>query len=435
MKKIFLAIVMLCGAALAHGAEEVRLWHALSGPMGIELDRLVARFNASQDRYRVVSFFQGTYDAVLADDLHLRKGTRHSPHIVQVHEAATADIMHSGVAVPLWQVMQEHAPTAQPRYIPAVAAYFSDGEGRLLALPFNISTPVLYFNRDAFREAKLDVSNIPSSWYGMPAVLGRLLESGRPCAFTTTWPSWVLMETMSAWHNQAFATPHNGMVGGPVRLAFNTRLMVRWISMLSSWQKSGYFSYSGRSDEAEARFASGECALLTASSASYDRLREAAQFDFGVAQLPYYDDFNDAPQNTLIGGTALWVVTGLPKAEYRGVARFLAYLSSVDVQAFWHQRTGFLPITESAYELSRRQGFYTGHPEHEVPIRQLLDKPLTEDSRGIRLGELRRIRSIINEELEAVWSGAKPPLEALNTAVQRGNLLLEEAARREVAGR
>ena len=430
MKKIFLAISMLCGAALAHAAEEVRLWHALSGPLAIELDRLVARFNASQDRYRIVSFFQGPYDAVLAEDLQMRRGTARSPHIVQVQDTATADMMRSGAALPLWQVMQLNAPSGQPRYIPAVAAYFSDDEGRLLALPFNVSTPVLYFNRDAFREAKLDVSKIPSSWYGMPTVLGRLVEAGRPCALTTTWPSWVLMETMSAWHNQPFATHHNGMAGGPARLAFNTRLMVRWISMLSSWQKSGYFSYSGRGDEAEVRFASGECALLTASSSSYDWLREAAQFDFSVAQLPYYDDFDDAPQNTLIGGSALWVVAGLSGSEYRGVARFLTYLSSIDVQAFWHQRTGFLPVTEGAYELSRRQGFYRGHPEHEVAIRQLLAKPPTEDSRGIRLGELRRIRGIINEELEAVWSGTKPPLEALNTAVQRGNVLLEDTAAR-----
>ena len=424
MKKLLL--VLLCAAAPVHAAQEVRLWHAMSGPLGVELDRLVARFNASQSDYRVESFFQGPYDAVLADDIELRKGTPRSPHIVQVQDAATADMMRSGASLPLWRLM----PESNARYLPAVSAYFADEEGRLLALPFNISTPVLYYNRDAFREAKLDPSKPPRTWYEMPAVLGTLLESGRSCAFTTTWPSWVLMETMSVWHNQAFATHHNGMADGPARLAFNTRLMVRWISMLSSWQKSGYFTYSGRNEEAEARFASGECALLTASSASYDRLREAAQFDFGVAQLPYYDDFDDAPQNTLAGGSGLWVIAGLPAAEYRGVARFLAYLSSIDVQAFWHQRTGYVPLTAAAYELSRRQGFYRGHPEHEIAVRQLLLKQPTDDSRGIRLGELRRIRGIIHEELEAVWSGAKPPLEALNTAVRRGNVLLDDAARR-----
>jgi sn-glycerol 3-phosphate transport system substrate-binding protein len=425
MKKALLASLLLCAAALAHAAQEVRLWHAMSGPLGAQLDELVARFNASQQQYRVVSFFQGPYDAVLADDLEVRKGTRQSPHIVQVQDAATADMMHSGAALPLWQVMAKNGHTGDAKYLPAVAAYFSDEEGRLLALPFNVSTPVLYYNRDAFREAKLDPSKPPATWYQMPGVLGALVESGRSCALTTTSPSWVLMETMSAWHNQAFATHHNGMAGGPARLSFNKRLMVRWISMLSTWQKSGYFTYAGRNDEAEARFASGECALLTASSASYDRLRRAAQFDFGVAQLPYYDDFDDAPQNTLIGGSALWAVAGLPPAEYRGVARFLAWLSSIDVQASWHQRTGYVPITEAAYELSRRQGFYRGHPEHEVAVRQLLQKQPTEDSRGVRLGELRRIRGIIDEELESVWSGAKAPLDALNAAVLRGNELLE----------
>ncbi len=426
MKKVVLALSMLCAAAAAQAAEEVRFWHAMSGPLGAELDRLVARFNASQDEVRVVTYFQGPYDAVMADDLALRKGTSRAPHIVQVQDAATADMMRSGAALPLWRVLQADAA----RYLPAVAAYFSDEEGRLLALPFNISTPVLYYNRDAFREAKLDPAKPPRTWYEMPATLAALLESGRGCALTTTWPSWVLMESMSAWHNQAFATHHNGMAGGPARLAFNTRLMVRWISMLSSWRKSGYFTYSGRNEEAEARFVSGECALLTASSASDFRLRDAAQFDFGVAQLPYYDDFGDAPQNTLAGGSGLWLVAGLPQAEYRGAARFLAYLASIDVQAFWHQRTGFVPITEAAYELSRRQGFYRGHPEMEVAVRQLLAKPPTEDSRGIRLGGLRRIRGIINEELEAVWKGDKPPLEALDTAVRRGNLLLDGAAKR-----
>jgi sn-glycerol 3-phosphate transport system substrate-binding protein len=425
MKKVFLLVSLLCAAAFAHAADEVRLWHAMSGPLGTELDRLVARFNASQSQYRVVSFFQGPYDAVLADDLVLRKGTVHSPHIVQVQDAATADMMRSGTARPLWQVMAQNGHPADARYLPAVSAYFSDEEGRLLALPFNISTPVLYYNRDAFRRAKLNASKPPVTWYEMPQVLGALVESGHACALTTAWPAWVLMENMSAWHNQAFATHHNGMAEGAARLSFNTRLMVRWISMLSSWQKAGYFTYSGRNDEAEARFASGECAVLTSSSASYDRLRQAAQFDFGVAQLPYYDDFDDAPQNTLIGGSGLWVVGGLPAAQYRGAARFLAWLSSIDVQAFWHQRTGYVPISAAAYELSRRQGFYRGHPEHEVAVRQLLLKQPTHDSKGVRLGELRLIRGIINEELESVWSGAKAPLDALNAAVRRGNLLLE----------
>jgi sn-glycerol 3-phosphate transport system substrate-binding protein len=202
--------------------------------------------------------------------------------------------------------------------------------------------------------------------------------------------------------------------------------------MLSSWQKSGYFTYAGRENQAEARFASGECAILTSSSASYAELRRGAKFDFGVAQLPYYDDFQGAPQNTLIGGAGLWVLSGKPAAEYKGAARFLAYLSKPDVQAEWHQHTGYVPITTAAYELTRKQGYYKANPGQEIAVRQLLLKNPTKDSKGVRLVEHRRIRGIIDEELETVWRGTKTPLEALNAAVKRGNLVLDKVAKRPV---
>lgn len=426
MKKALLAVLLSCAAALAHAAEEIRLWHAMSGTLGAQLDALVARFNASQSTYRVLSFFQGPYDEVLADDIEVRRSIGQAPHIVQVPEAGTADMMRSGAARPLWQVMQEAGLTLEAKYLPAVSAYFSDADGRLLALPFHGSTPVLYYNRAAFRRAKLDPSKAPRTWYEMPKTLAALSEAGYECPLTTAWQSWILVENMSARHNQRFATQENGMAGASPRLAFNTRLMVRWISTLSSWHKAGYFTYSGRRNEAEARFASGECAMLTASSASYAALRNSAHFDFGVAQFPYYDDFDDAPQNTLIGGSALWALAGMQPAEYKGVASFFAFLSRADVQADWHQFTGDAPLTAAGYELSRKQGYYISNPGHEVAVRQLLLKP-AEDSKGIRLGGLRRIRAIIDEELETVWDGRKTPLDALNAAVKRGNALLESA--------
>ena len=440
MLRAFFAIFSLCAAGLAYPAAiEIRLWHGMSGAPAAELDRLIARYNASQKEFRVVSYFQGPYDEVMADDIKIRRATRRSPHIVQVQDGATADIMRSGFARPLWQLAQEsrpkrrqqsHKKDADAKYLPAVAAYFSDAEGRLLALPFTAATPVLYYNRDAFRQAQLDPELPPKTWYEVPKTLGVLIESGQSCGLTTAWQSWVLVENMSAWHNQRFATQGNGMASAAgvsdARLTFNTRLMVRWISMLSSWHKAGYFTYSGRKDEAEARFASGECAMLTSSSAAYVRLRRRAGFDLGVAQLPYYDDFDDAPQNTLVGGSALWVLAGASAAQYRGVASFFAWLARAQVQVEWQSRTGGVPLTTAAYELMRKQGFYRDHPEQEVAVRQLLAKP-TEDSGGIRLGGLRFIRGIIDEELESVWNDKKTPLDALNAAVQRGNLLLETA--------
>jgi sn-glycerol 3-phosphate transport system substrate-binding protein len=239
----------------------------------------------------------------------------------------------------------------------------------------------------------------------------------------------VLLENMSAWHNQEFVTQDNGFEGSGTQLVFNSKLMMRWIAMLSSWRKSGYFVYAGRGDEAEARFLSGECALLTSSSASYPALRARAKFALGVAPLPYYDDFDDAPQNTLAGGAALWVLSGKPKRANRGAARFLAFLARPEVQAEWQQMTGFVPLTMAGYDLARKRGYYLKQPGNEVAVRQLVLKIPTEDSKAMRLGDRPRIRGIIDEELETVWSGAKTPFDALNAAVERGNLLLASPRR------
>jgi sn-glycerol 3-phosphate transport system substrate-binding protein len=424
-----LLLSLLCAASPACAAIEIRLWHSMSGLRGQELEQLAARFNASQSKYRVAPRYKGTEEQTLA----LALGSRRSiwgPHIVQIYEAGTADVMAQEHAVrPLWQVMADVAQPFDSDYLPAVAGSFSDAQGRLIALPFNVSTPVLYFNRAAFRKAKLDASKPPRTWYEMPAVLGALVDSGSACAFTTAWPSWILLENMSAWHNEEFATAHNGMDGADARLAFNRSLMVRWISMLNTWLKSGYFTYSGRGSEAEARFASGECAMLTSSSASYAELLSRAKFasaDLGVAQLPYYDDLSAAPQNTLIGGAGLWVIAGKSREEYRGVARFLAYVAGPAVQARWHQKTGYLPLTLEAYELTRKQGYYAANPGQEIAVRQVLRKSPTRDTMGIRLAQFLRIRGIIDEELESVWGGTKTPIDALNTAVARGNVLLSK---------
>ena len=432
MLRCFILTIGLCAAGWAQAAWEIRVWHTMQGAAAGQLAELARRFNEAQKQYRVVLSYRpaGLQAAALAPG---KAGPR--PHILQVSDTGTAEILaHSSAIVPLWQLMAETGKPYAQDYFPAVAATFSDAEGRLLALPFHAATPVLYYNRDAFRNARLDPARPPQTWYEMPEALGALVDAGELCAFTTTRPSWVLLENMSAWHDQEFATHQNGVGGDAARLAFNTRLMVRWISMLSSWSKSGYFSYSGRGNEAEARFAAGECALLTSSSASYAELRKRAKFDLAVAQLPYYDDFEDAPQNTLFGGAAFWVLAGKPKQDYRGVAEFLAYLAWPEIQSEWAAATGDLPLTQSAYEAARRQDLLATTPMYEIAVQQLRKVP-TRDSQGIRLARLQTIRDIIDEELEQVWKGQKAPLDALNTAVQRGNALLEQAAARSHGGR
>ena len=425
LREVVVACVLACACAPALAQWEIRVWHAMSGERGAEFERLAARFNAAQSEYRVALAYKGSYDETLAATLAARRGGSAvpPPHVVQVHETGTPEMLAGpGLVMPLWQILED-AETRLVGYLAPIEAPFADTDGRLLALPFNSATPVLYYNRDALRGAKLAP---PKTWYQMPEVLAAMAKSGWGCAYTTAYPSWVQLENMSAWHDQRFATQRNGMGGAEPRLAFNSRLMVRHISMLSTWRQSGYFMYWGRGAEAEARFAAGHCALLTSTSDSYASLRARAGFDVGVAPLPYYDDFDDAPQNTLAASAGLWVLAGKPPVEYLGVVRFFAFLAQPEVQAAWHQKTGELPLTYAAYELTRKQGFYAANPGYEVAVHQVLGKLPTWDSRGIRLGGFPKIRGIINDELEQVWSGSKSSLDALNAAVARGNVLLEE---------
>ena len=423
-----MVLTVFCGTAAAQ--QEIRLWHAMSGVRGGELEALVQRYNESQKDYRVVAENKGGYEEVMIGALAAQpKGD--GPHIVQVYEVGTAQMMAAKGAVrPVAQVMAENGERLDSKaFLPAVAGYFSDNAGHLLALPFNISTPILFYNKDAFRKAKLDPENPPKTWYEMPKAMGALVEAGIECVYTTVWPSWVQIENMASWHNQDFASRENGLGGLDAKLQFNTHLMVRHVSMLSSWARAGYFTYSGRRNEGERRFAKGECAMVTASSSSAAELRREAKFDFGVAQLPYYDDIRGAPHHTMIGGAGLWVLAGKKAPEYRGVAKFLAWLARPEVQAEWHQATGYVPVTRAAYERTAQAGFYKQNPGQEIAIRQLLLNHPTRESRGIRLGEFQQIRAILEEELEGVWDGKVAPKLALDRAAERGDLLLRQFQR------
>ena len=421
-----LGVAVSCMVPGAAVAGEVQFWHAMSGPLGEELDALVRQFNESQKEHRVVASYKGDYDHTMSEAFIAQRAGK-PPHIVQVYELGTANMIAAKNSVrPAWQVMAEAGEKLETRqFVPAVASYFSDSTGRLQALPFNTSTPVMFYNREAFRKAGLDPDKPPKTWYEMVGVIDALLNKAYlPCGYSTTWPSWVLLENSSAWHNQEFATKGNGLGGLDAKLSFNTHVMMRHIGTLASWAKAGYFTYAGRRDDAEEKFKRGECGMITASSASYAELQREEKLDFGVTGMPYYDDVRGAPQNTLIGGGALWVMNGHKSEEYRAVAKFFAFLKRPEVQAAWHQKTGYVPTTSAAYELTKKQGFYDKRPGHEIAVSQLLLKNPTADSKGIRLGFFPQIRALIEEELEAVWAQKKTSKEGLDAAVLRGNDLL-----------
>ncbi len=426
IKHLMLASASAVAMAAPVAAQtEIEFWHAFTGRLGDLVAEQVATFNASQSEYTVIAANKGNYSETLnAGIAAFRAGEQ--PDILMVFEVGTATMMAaSGAIKPVYEVMADAGADFDPDgFIGSVKGYYTSNDGQMLSLPFNSSTPVLWVNRDALTTAGIDPDVDLSTWENVGSVLDQLKEAGNTCPLTTAWQSWVQLENLSAYHDVPFATKANGFEGTDTELVFNGRLQVAHIQTLGDWARDGKFIYAGRRNEGGANFRAGECALFTESSAGYAGIKAEAEFAFDVRPLPYWAAFKDAPQNTIIGGASLWVMEGQTDEEYKGVAAFLNFLSSPEIQAKWHQDTGYLPITQAAADLTRQQGFYEANPGTDVAVIQMTANAPTANSKGLRLGSFDQIRTIIDEELEAVWVGDKDAQTALDSAVERGNALL-----------
>jgi sn-glycerol 3-phosphate transport system substrate-binding protein len=429
MKNLVLGAVALCSTALtptlAVAQAEIQFWHAFTGRLGDLVAEQVETFNSSQSDYKVVASHKGNYSETLnAGIAAFRAGEQ--PNILMVFEVGTATMMSAkGAVKPVHQVMSEAGATFdQDAFIGSVKGYYTSTDGQMLSLPFNSSTPVLWVNKDALKEAGIAGDVDLSTWDKVGEVLDTLKASGNECPLTTAWQSWIHLENFSAYHNTPFATQDNGFAALDTELAFNSPLQVKHIQAMGDWAKEGKFFYAGRRNEGGANFRAGECALFTESSAGYAGIKNEAEFEFEVRPLPYWSEASGAPQNTIIGGASLWVMEGHDAEEYKATAAFLNFLSSTDIQAKWHQDTGYLPITSAAGDKTKADGFYNDNPGTDIAVIQMTTKEPTANSKGLRLGSFDQIRGIIDEELEAVWSGDKTAQEALDSAVERGNPLL-----------
>ncbi|MCR9255829.1 MAG: sn-glycerol-3-phosphate ABC transporter substrate-binding protein UgpB [Alphaproteobacteria bacterium] len=415
-------------AAPSLAATEIQWWHAMGGKLGEKVEELANGFNASQSDYKVVPVNKGNYTETMTSTIAaFRAGEQ--PHIVQVFEVGTATMMAAeGAIYPVYELMEDAGVAFdQSEYLPAVISYYQTTDNKLLSLPFNSSTPVLWYNKDAFKAAGLDPENPPKTWADMAAASEKLMAAGNECAFSFGWQSWVMLENFSAWHNLPLGTMENGFAGLGAEFVFADQPeTVKHFEMLAQYAKDGVFDYGGRRGESLPKFTNGECAMWMNSSAYYASMVAQAQFEFGQGQLPYHADVAGAPQNSIIGGATLWVLQGHESPEYKGVAEFFKYLSSAEVQADWHQATGYVPITTGAYDLSKEQGFYESNPGTDTAIVQLSLNQPTPNSRGLRFGNFVQIRDIINEEMEAIWSGQKTAAEGLADAQRRGNDLLRQ---------
>ena len=419
------ALALLSTSALAQ--TEIQWWHAMGGANGERVNKIAADFNALHSDYNLVPTYKGNYTETMTAAVAAFRANE-QPHIVQVFEVGTATMMAAkGAIYPMEQLMKDAGePFDKSDYLPAVISYYQTPDGELLSMPFNSSTPVLWYNKTALDAAGADV---PVTWTDVRAVAQKLVDNGMKCGLSFGWQSWVMLENFSAWHNLPMGSKENGFAGFDTEFSFNNDAVEARLDDIASMTEGGLFVYGGRRGDSLPLFTNGECGMWMNSSAYYGGIKTQSKFEFGQTMLPLDESVADAPQNSIIGGATLWALSGHDDEAYKGVAKFMTYLSSAEVQAWWHQETGYVPITTAAYELSKTQGFYDENPGTDTAIIQLSLNQPTANSRGIRFGNFVQIRDVINEEMEALWAGDKTASEAMDAAVERGNALLRKFER------
>jgi sn-glycerol 3-phosphate transport system substrate-binding protein len=415
-------------SAPASAQIEIQFWHALTGANNEVVVRISEEFNQSQKEYKVVPSYKGSYaDTMNAGIAAFRAGN--APHILQVFEVGTATMMAAkGAVKPVHVLMQEAGEKFDPTaYLPTITGYYSTLKGEMLSFPFNSSSAVMWYNKDALTKAGLDPNAPPKTWPEVFAAAKKLKAAGYTnCGFSNAWATWLNIEQFSSWHNLPIGTKANGMEGFDTVLTFNNPTVLRHLQTLVELQKDKIYDYSGRTNTGEGRFTSGECPIFLTSSAFFGNVAANAKFAWGNAPMPYYPDVAGAPQNSIIGGASLWVMSGRKADEYKGVAKFFTFLSDTERQIGLHTKSGYLPITKAAYEKTKASGFYKDKPHLETPLLELTNKAPTDNSRGLRFGNMVQLRDIWSEEIEAALAGNKTAKQALDDAVNRGNVLLRQ---------
>jgi len=423
------ALVLLALTALPAAAQsrtEIHFWHAMGGQLGETVGELVKQFNQSQSTYEVKAINKGTYPEVLTGAIAAYR-QKIPPHIVQMFDVGTQTMLMSGAIHPIFQLTKEQEIAINwGDFIKPVTGYYSK-DGNLYSMPFNSSSPILYFNKDVFRKAGLATDKPPATWKEVGEAAKKILAAGAAkCGFTTSWPSWTMLENTFPWHDQPFSTNQNGYAGLDTKLLINGEFGVKHIGQLATWQKENVYSYGGRAGQPDPKFINGDCAMLIQSSAVIGGFKRSLKFEWATGQLPHWGP-PYKKQNAIVGGGTLWVMKGHKAADYKGVAQFMRFISDPHQQMWWSVTTGYVPVTQTAIKNLEAGYHFKKNPEQWTALSQLSAKP-TVNSLGHRLGNFVQIREAIEGEMENVFAGKKTAKQGLDDAVAKGNEILKEFA-------
>lgn len=425
---------LACSPALAQQARTpITMWIGVTGPAQEEIMRYAQEFNASQTQFEAKVEFRGQYpEQRAAAFAAFRAGN--PPHIMQMFDAGTGDMFALPRAtIPVSEVMQRAGVQFDPAaYIGPARGYYSRPDGTMNSLPFNVSTAVMFINNDIFTKAGLDPSKPPRTWPEVIAAANQIRErNAAECGFTTTWLAWTMLEQYSAIHDLPLSTEANGRGGLNAVLNFNDAPRARMIQALVDASRNKAFQYGGRSNDANALFVAGTCAMLIQSSGGHAAIARDLKAKFSVAPMPFWPDVIAEPKNSIVGGASLWVFNAPNRSaeELRGVAQFLAFLARPETYVRFAKATGFLPATNAAFQAMQAEGFFQQNAGRDVPILQLTRGTPTANSSGYRFGRWTEIRDMYHEEVERALQGQQTAQAALDNTVRRGNDALRQFER------
>lgn len=412
-------------ARAQRAAREIRFWHAMTGVLGERIEELCRGFNTSQSDYVVAPVYRGTYDELINATVAAYR-TRTQPQLVQIYERGFMTMLLSNAIVPVHELLAAHGHRVDwSDFIKPIAGFYS-WRNQLQAMPFNSSTPILFFNREVFARAGLEKP--AATWQELEEQFRRMKAAGIPAGTVMAGDyHWSWFENYSAINDMPYATRSNGFDGLDTEFVYNRTGVVGQVGRMKRWLDDGLMVMAGQGFSPESVFTSGRAATYIASTAAHAGIMAARDLPWDATYLPYEE--GREPRNSTIGGAVLWALRGHSEADNAGTAAFLAHLAKPETQVWWHRTTGYVPATNAAYAMARAEGWYTQRPTQELAVLQLSRGTPTPNSLGFRFGNFTQTMMAQREEAERAFAGQKSPQAAMDDAVARGNEILRRFER------
>ncbi|MEO1162895.1 MAG: ABC transporter substrate-binding protein [Chloroflexota bacterium] len=409
---------------------ELEFWHAMGGDLGEQTQLLVDRFNESQDGIVVTATFQGSYDdtynALLASF-----DTDTSPNVIQNFDLASQTMLDTGRLVPAYELMEATDFDADV-FVPAVRDYYSDENG-MVAMAFNSSTPILYYNAELIAEAGVELPDNDSLSFSELLEICDAIQANTDAEYCITLGQvgWYF-EQILANSGGLYYNNDNGRTGRASEVMFNDAIGVEVFEFLTGLYANGYAPNLGNTwTDTDTTFLAGQAAMIFDSTAGAAGLQEGADFEVDTTYIPHAD--STERNGVVIGGAALWLLDSGDEATNLAAWEFMRFMSEEAQQVTWHTGTGYFPVRTSLQENEELAAFWGTSPNFLTAIEQLADtNTVNEDGTpnyavlGGRAGPAPAIRSIVVDAYSRVLDDGLSVQEALDEAAERANQELED---------